>query len=288
MDGFSIAISEITLVLFTTLAPAGAVGYLLMSLPVLLGRAGEEDHRRLDQFSCIPLATAMVGLIASATHLGNPSNALYVFTGAGRSPLSTEVSFAVVFLMLAGVYWLYSFAESPRRRLQRALLAAVDVSIVLFVVSVAFAYHVDTIITWSLPLTPVALLLNSLVGGPVITLLGFAAARYTGHGPGQGRLLVAVAAAALVLNTAVYAAIAVQLAPLQNYLASAVQLVPAMGPCIVAFAVLCAAGLAVAWRSVRRGLAVPAALAASALVLSGIFVMRFTFYMSHLTLGLGV
>lgn len=96
----------------------------------------------------------MVGLIASATHLGNPSNALYVFTGVGRSPLSTEVFAAVIFLSLAGVFWLYSFAEHPRVGLQRGLLAAIDVAIVAFVLAVAFAYHVDTILTWSLPLVP--------------------------------------------------------------------------------------------------------------------------------------
>ena len=56
----------------------------------------------------------MVGLVASATHLGNPANALYVFTGVGRCPLSTEVFAAVIFLALAGVYLLYSFVEHPR------------------------------------------------------------------------------------------------------------------------------------------------------------------------------
>lgn len=288
MDGFSIAFNEITLVLFTTLAPAGAVGYLLMSLPVLLGRVNEDDRRRLDQYSCLPLAIAMVGLIASATHLGNPSNALYVFTGVGRSPLSTEVFCAVVFLALAGMYWLYAFAETPRRWLQRILVAAVDVAIVLFVVSMAFAYQVDTIITWSLPLTPVALILNSLVGGPIITLLGFAAAGYRGHGPGQGRLLVAVAAVALMANTVVYLVIGAQLSGMANELVSASSLVPGFIPCVVAFALLAAAGLAVAWRSVSRGLTVRSLVAASLLVLAGIFVMRFTFYMSHLTVGLGV
>lgn len=288
MDGFSIAFNEITLVLFTTLAPAGAVGYLLMSLPVLLGRVNEDDRRRLDQYSCLPLAIAMVGLIASATHLGNPSNALYVFTGVGRSPLSTEVFCAVVFLALAGMYWLYAFAETPRRWLQRILVAAVDVAIVLFVASMAFAYQVDTIITWSLPLTPVALILNSLVGGPIITLLGFAAADYRGHGPGQGRLLVAVAAVALVANTVVYLVIGAQLSGMANELVSASSLVPGFIPCVVVFALLAAAGLAVAWRSVGCGLTVRSLVAASLLVLAGIFVMRFTFYMSHLTVGLGV
>ena len=89
MDGFAIALSEITLVLFTTLAPSGAVAYLLTSLPVLTGRATGEEARRLNQLTFLPLVIAMVGLIASATHLGNPSNALYVFTGVGRSPVNT-------------------------------------------------------------------------------------------------------------------------------------------------------------------------------------------------------
>lgn len=57
----------------------------------------------------------------------------------------------MIFLALAGVYWLYSFAEHPRVGLQRGLLAAIDVAIVAFVSSVAFAYNVDTIVTWSLP-----------------------------------------------------------------------------------------------------------------------------------------
>ena len=288
MDGFSIAFNEITLVLFTTLAPAGAVGYLLMSLPVLLGRVSEDDRRRLDQYSCLPLAIAMVGLIASATHLGNPSNALYVFTGVGRSPLSTEVLCAVIFLALAGMYWLYAFAEHPRRWLQRGLVAAVDLSIVLFVVSIAFAYHVDTIITWSLPLVPVSLMLNALVGGPVITLLGFAAAGYCGHGPGEGRLLVAMAAVALAANAVVYLVMGAQLSGMANELASVSQLVPGFVPCVVAFVLLAATGLTVAWRSVCRGLAMRPLVVASLLVLAGIFIMRFTFYMSHLTVGLGV
>ena len=47
MDGFSLAFGEITLVLFTTLAPSGAVAYLIMGLPVLVGRAQDEVARRL-------------------------------------------------------------------------------------------------------------------------------------------------------------------------------------------------------------------------------------------------
>ena len=95
-----------------------------MSLPVLSGRATGDTARRLNQLTCLSLLVAMVGLVASATHLGNPANALYVFTGVGRSPLSTEVLAAVIFLALASVFWLYSFAERLRVGLQRILLAA--------------------------------------------------------------------------------------------------------------------------------------------------------------------
>lgn len=286
MNGFATAFSEITLVLFTTLAPSGAVAYLLMNLPVLCGFAQGEARQRLDRFSCLPLFVTMVGLIASATHLGNPSNALYVFTGVGRSPLSTEMFCAVIFLALAGVYWLYSFALVPRRSLQRILLAAIDVSAAVFVVATAYAYDVDTIITWSLPLVPASLLLNALVGGPLLALIGFAAAGYHPRVP----LLVVLSAVAGAVNVAVYACIGIQLAELANELASASQLVPGFPFYAMIFAALVAAGVAVAWRSRRcqgRVLVLRMAMA-SALALSGIFLMRFTFYMAHLTVGLGV
>ena len=89
--GFATAFSEITLVLFTTLAPSGAVAYALMSLPIIRGRLSDDAHRRIDKALCIPLIVSLVGLVASATHLGNPANALYVFMGVGRSPLSNTL-----------------------------------------------------------------------------------------------------------------------------------------------------------------------------------------------------
>ena len=311
MDGFSVALSEITLVLFTTLAPSGAVAYLLMSLPVLSGRAAGDTARRLNQLTCLPLLVAMVGLVASATHLGNPANALYVFTGVGRSPLSTEVFAAVIFLALAGVYWLYSFAEHPRVGLQRGLLAAIDVAIVAFVSSVAFAYNVDTIVTWSLPLVPASLILNALFGGPLLALAGFALASRGLGAASTAELPIAYAApegaskahveprkaskaqptAACAANVAVYAVLGFQLQGIENELVSVADLVAGYPVYLAAFAVLAASALAFAWcaaikRELRQS---PAPLVvASVLAFVAIFLMRFTFYMSHLTVGLGV
>ena len=290
MTGFPTAFSEITLVLFTTLAPSGALAYVLANLPIAFGRATDEEREHLDRSSWLLLAVTMVGLVASATHLGNPSNALYVFTAVGKSPLSTEVFCAVVFLALAGVYWLYSFAERPRRRLQRAAVIATNVAALAFVAATAFAYNVGTVPTWSHPLVPISLFANALMGGPVLACLGFAAARFElGRAPWGGRLL-GLSAAALAANLAVYAVMAVQLAPVSNELASVPELVPNYAAFIAAFAVLAAAGLFVGFRGLRaRGRSLVVRMAcASALVLAGLFVMRFTFYMSHLTIGLGI
>ena len=180
--GFATAFSEITLVLFTTLAPSGAVAYALMSFPIIRGRLSDDAHRRIDKALCIPLIVSLVGLVASATHLGNPANALYVFMGVGRSPLSNEVFSAVIFLAFSGVYWLYSFAVKPRRLLQRLLAVGACVSAIACITAIAFAYSADTVITWSTPFSPLSLWVNALLGGPVLAIVGLRAARWKSRG----------------------------------------------------------------------------------------------------------
>ena len=195
--GFATAFSEITLVLFTTLAPSGAVAYALMSFPIIRERLSDDAHRRIDKALCIPLIVSLVGLVASATHLGNPANALYVFMGVGRSPLSNEVFSAVIFLAFTGVYWLYSFAVKPRRLLQRLLAVGACVSAIACITAIAFAYSADTIITWNTPFSPLSLWANALLGGPVLAILGLRAARWKSRGNRFGRLMLVLAVVAL-------------------------------------------------------------------------------------------
>lgn len=101
VSGFDMAFGEITLVVFTTLAPSGAVALAIMAGVLLFAKLDDDARARIDKFMCIPLVVAMVGLIASATHLGNPANALYVFLHVGSSPLSNEVLSAVFFWLAA-------------------------------------------------------------------------------------------------------------------------------------------------------------------------------------------
>ena len=177
--GIQLAFNEISLVLFTTLAPSGVVALMLMGAPLLFGRVSGEKARRIDCFMGIPLAVSMVGLVMSATHLGNPDNVLYVFSRVGFSPLSNEVAGAVVFLALAGAYWLYSFARAPRTGVKRALTVALWCSGAAFLVLMAQAYSAETIISWNTAYVPLNMVLNGLVGGPLLALLGFRASSFS-------------------------------------------------------------------------------------------------------------
>lgn len=50
MTGFATALNEITLVLFTTLAPSGAVAYVIMGMAALRAQ-GDERKRLSGRFS---------------------------------------------------------------------------------------------------------------------------------------------------------------------------------------------------------------------------------------------
>ena len=257
----------------------------------MAGRASEDERRRIDKFVSVPLVVSMVGLVASATHLGNPANALYVFVGVGRSPLSTEVFCAVVFLALAGVYWLYSFAERPRRGLQRGWMAALIVASGAFVTSVAFAYAADTIVSWDTWHVPANLWLNALVGGPLLALLGLRLARFAPADSLFGRVLVGMAVVALALNVGGYVLQGADLPGLRNAFVSAAGLVPSFGVLVAVFGVCGVLGIGLdGWALFvkRRPLSVVRASVACVFAFAGIFAMRFAFYMMHLTVGLGV
>ena len=262
-----------------------------MAIPLFKGGIEDDARGRLSKLLCIPLVVTMVGLVASATHLGNPDNALYVIAGIGRSPLSTEVASAVAFLALAGVYWLLTFARRFPLALQRVWLVAAAIAALAFVGAVAFAYGRETIVTWNLWQVPAALCLNALVGGPILALAGFRAAR-TPLGDGGEKALLALAAAALVANVVVYVTQGVALAGMGNSFGRAIDLAPGFWPALAAFFVLCAAGI-VTMIGARRfaisqsyRLRLVISCAASVLVFAGVFLMRFVFYMTHMTVGL--
>ena len=304
ISGFDTALSEVTLVLFTTFAPSGAVALVLVAAVLLFPKLESTMRVRINTFMCIPLVVTMVGLVASATHLGNPANALYVFLHVGSSPLSNEVVSAVALLACSGLYWLYSFSVKPLVWLQRLLLAMIAVAGIVFVTMVSLAYSVDTIVTWSLPTVPISLWLNALMGGPLLAAITLYAAQWRALAGRFGLLLMAVPFIALAANTLVYIVQGRLMGGVANSVVAAADLVPHYRMMLLTFALMCFAGCVLAAFTMhvvsREAMAhgggelafskrvLVRLLVACLLVFAGVFVMRFAFYMVHLTVGLAV
>ena len=68
ISGFDTALGEITLVLFTTLAPSGVVAFICMGLPVLGRGASVALRQRLNVF----LGVAPRGCHGGSRRLGHP------------------------------------------------------------------------------------------------------------------------------------------------------------------------------------------------------------------------
>lgn len=166
------AYQEITLVLFTSLAPACALCCVIVALPVVCTQHSYDFRARMGRLLAFPLAGATLGLVFSATHLGNPSNALYVLLGVGRSPLSNEVLCAALFLGCAATFWMACFIRREyvfgitRLSLMRLWFGALLISVVAFIASVALAYHVPTILTWYNAWAPASIVVHALFLGP--------------------------------------------------------------------------------------------------------------------------
>lgn len=288
--GFETAMSEITLVLFTTLAPSGAIACAIVAAVLIAAPLGELERSRINRALCIPLVVTMVGLVASATHLGSPANALYVFFGIGRSPLSNEVFSAVLFLAACGLYWLFCFSEKQHVRLQKLWCAFIIAAALVCVGAIALAYDAPTIATWHTPFVPANVWLSACAGGPLLAMATLRAARAVCLHTAVSAALLGASGAFLAANVACLALQNMQLAGIWNGYGDAPGLVPQYPTMIVSYGAAGAAALIAAALPLRGGgLASPARLVAcNVLFFAGLFVVRFGFYMMHMTYGLGI
>lgn len=275
-----------SLAVFTALAPAGAVAFAIAALFVLVRRdVPDQAVDRLSHMLIVPLGVAWAGFIASATHLGTPANALYAVSGLGRSPLSNEVVAALLFLLVAGVYWLYTFKMDYKRGLARLLAALSVVSCIAMVGFMAFAYSVPTVPSWDTWHTPVDLCLTSLLGG---CALGASLLRTLLPETRRWRaVLRGMTLAVLVISAIMLVWHAAFLADVSNNVATAGDGVPFYGVLIAVHVALGAVGVGLQQKSARSAGWKAAVVDACgcALVLAAVLVARIPFYAAYLSVG---
>ena len=281
-------VSGLSLALFTGLAPAGAVAYCAVALVLLACRSMEEDARlRLTKLLGVPLAICWLGFFAAATHLGSAGNALYAFSGIGRSPLSNEVAAVVAFLFCAGITWLYSFKRNPNWTVCACGLAASALCGIALVAFVGLAYDVSTVPTWTTVLTPVNILVGALCAG-------LSLASVVVHGcqvglPSVQRVLLVLAALALAGSCAGQLAFVGHLNAIGNNVVALGTLGAGHERAVLAAAALGLAGLVLQMTSrtkpERFGASVALDAAGAVLVLAAALVLRFPFYDAYLSVG---
>jgi anaerobic dimethyl sulfoxide reductase subunit C (anchor subunit) len=278
---------RIALTLFTVLAPAGAIAFISMALLTIRSHEKTAEIERLEHYLIVPLAACMIGLIASATHLGTPSNALYVLTGWGRSPLSNEVVSALGFLSMAGLYWLASFSNRIPFLVSRIWLAGVCVTALWLVSMISVVYAIPTIPVWDNSLVSYGLWLLALTTGP---LLGVASLVFSGAPVPMSylRLLLVISGVSLIAGLIVFLMQNSGLTQIKDSFTTAEALVPYYGLCIIVYGILGVIGIVTMAVPVLQRKIPPLRLAimATALVLIGAIFIRVSFYAMHMTVGL--
>lgn len=287
--GLAQGTAQITLAAFTTLSSAGTCAFIVMALVIAFGKLDDAHRTRVQRLIIAPVALGLVGFISSATHLGKPSNALYVLSGVARSPLSDEVIASVVFFGFAWIYWYLCFSQRMARWVPKVVLGLACLAGAVQIAAMSTAYSIATIGSWATPFVPLNLVLAALMSGPLlaITALSFAGVQTSKRGHAALLIVAGVTSAAAIASQAIQNE---QLAgQLSSYaFANAQALVPWYGAAIAAETV--GAGIAVGICALRLRYAKKVeplfAALACVIMLASVFVTRFAFYCMHLTVGL--
>ncbi len=117
-------------------------------------------------FFFIAYFLAVIGLLASTTHLGNPKNAIYAFSQWRTSWLSREGILSIATLLAFAPYAIgLIFFEHHIPVL--GYIGAVMALTTVFTTSMIYA-QLKTIPRWNLPLTPLLFLLFAVAGGSLL------------------------------------------------------------------------------------------------------------------------
>ena len=236
MRGLDFALNDICLAVFTTLAPGATLAYVVLACTLLFGKLDKRLRQRIESWLIVPLAVATIGLVASAAHLGTPSNALYVFRTIGSSPLATEVFFAVLFLGTACSYWLGCIYIEGHKALRSLWLLASIIAAGFFIAGTDLAYAMPTVITWDTTLAQVILPCTAFACMTPFVLLIYTCSGYTS----KAKLMRALAGISLVATAASCALMAMQYVELstqRNAFGTAAELVPLYPAAIALFGI---------------------------------------------------
>ena len=170
------ALHELPLAIFTTLAPMGAGAFVTLAIVFLSKKFSAEEYKRIDAITIVPLLFCLVGLIASFAHLANPFNALNVLSTIGVTPLANEITAFGLFCVVAVIYWIAALMGKLSFEARKIFSVIVAVLGAVFALFVGMAYMLYTVVSWNTPLSPIMMLGFFLFGGSLLGMFVLALA----------------------------------------------------------------------------------------------------------------
>lgn len=156
-----------SLVLFTTLAGAGAWLYFAFCLAALRGYVKNEGTRLV---ACVAtLVLLIAGSVISATHLSHPDRIMAVL-GHPTMGIFTEALFVGLTSVAVIVYFLAARRKAPEGA-QKALLVVGAALALPLTVMLGYSYMMPARPTWDTPLLPLAYMLTASSGGAAAYLV---------------------------------------------------------------------------------------------------------------------
>lgn len=167
-----LAMHEIPLSLFSTLAPIGAGTFIMLAVSFFAGKFDEAQLKRIDRLTIIPILVVLLGLGLSFMHLANPANAMAVANTMFSSPLANEITAVGVFMGVAVIYWIVAVAGGLKNGSVRwGFCLVVGVLGVIASVFIGCAYLLPTIPSWNTFWSPVTLFGICLMGGVLMAMM---------------------------------------------------------------------------------------------------------------------
>lgn len=280
--------AELPLALFTTLAPVAAGAFIALAVAFFTTKFSDEQLKKIDRMTTIPVVVLIVGFICAFFHLANPMHAFGVFAGVGSSPLSNELLAGVVFAVLAIVYWIVALAGKLGEGARKGFSAVVAVMAVVFACFTGAAYMMETIASWNTPMVPVAALGFSLLGGVSLGVLVLALSGALADAANGGFKMAALAVlvVGLVLGIAGLMVQVMSVSGMGNALVDGADLVAAASAPMWIGVVCMVVAAAAAFMALRNSKSTALAAAAPVLAIVGVFAARLAFYAVQLSVGL--
>lgn len=281
------AMHELPLALFTTIAPIGAGAFIALCVAFLRGEFSESQLKAIDKYTIVPIVVALAGMACSVPHLTNPGNAINVLGTIGQSPLANEMTAFGVFLGLACLYWILGMAGALKNMVfRRICIFAVAVAAVLFAVFVGMAYALPTQPVWNTLWTPTQILGIELFGGMLCGMMVLIMAGADGQaGKGTDTLLVVLSILGFLLACLATCAIwymgSVAASPVMDVAANAGSLVVFL----VLFIVLAIIGLVCAFVTCKTGMIGVVGWTAFLLIVLACVFARLVFYGMQVGIG---